>query len=80
MGVVLIKHKNESKWTLLLGYVTISKMLDAMIASFCNNFVIQQDSALVHLAFNTVQMLQCETLNFLSRELTVQLNSTYCEI
>ena len=30
-----------------------------------NNFVIQQDSALVHLALNAVQLLQCKTLNFL---------------
>jgi len=34
-----------------------------------NNFVIQQDSAPVHLALDTVQLLQCKTLNFLSPEL-----------
>jgi len=33
------------------------------------NFVFQQDSALVNLAFNTVQLLQCKILNFLSPEL-----------
>jgi len=34
-----------------------------------NNFVFQQDSAPVNLAFNIVQLLQCKTLNFLSPEL-----------
>jgi len=29
----------------------------------------QEDSAPVHLAFNTVQLLQCKTFNFLSPEL-----------
>ena len=33
------------------------------------NFVFQQDSALVNLAFNAVQLLQCKILNFLSPEL-----------
>jgi len=45
-----------------------------------NNFVFQQDSGLVHLAFNTVPLLQCKTLNFLSPELwphnSPDLNST----
>jgi len=34
-----------------------------------DNFVFQQDRAPVHLAFNTVQLLQCKTLNFLSPQL-----------
>jgi len=40
-----------------------------ILLSGLNNFVFQQDSAQVHLAFNTVQLLQCKTLNFLSPEL-----------
>jgi len=38
----------------------------AGISYYLNNFVFQQDGAPVHLAFNTVQLLQCKTLNFLS--------------
>jgi len=49
-----------------------------------DNFVFQQDSALVYLEFNKVQLLQCKTLNFLSPELwsrnSPELNSTDNEI
>ena len=49
-----------------------------------NNFVFQQDDALEHLAFNTVQLLQCKTLNVLSPELwphySPEINSTDYEI
>jgi len=54
-------------WIVLLAYLTIS-----------TNFrwyyrVTQQDSAPVHLALNTVQLLLCKTLNFLTPEpITVQ--------
>jgi len=45
-----------------------------------DNLVFPQDSAPVDLAFNTVQLLQCRTLNFLSPELwshdSAELNST----
>jgi len=45
-----------------------------------DNFVFQQNSVLVFLAFNTVQLLHCKTLNFLSPDLwphnSPELNST----
>jgi len=50
----------------------------------CNNFVLQHARQCVHLAFNTDQLLQCKSLNFLSPELwpcnNPELNSTDCEI
>jgi len=49
-----------------------------------DNFVFQQNGAPVHLAFNTVQLLQYKTINFLSPELwphnSPELNSTENEI
>jgi len=60
------------------------QMLDAIKLIVDNNFVFQQDSALVHRAFNTVQQMQCKTLNFLSPELwphnSPELSSTDYEI
>jgi len=56
----------ESQWTILLGYFTISTNVRCYDCVVYNNFVFQQDSAPVHLAVNTVQLLQCKTLNFLS--------------
>jgi len=57
------------------------QMLDCVLYK---NFVFQQDSTLVHLAFNTVQLLQCKTLNFLSPELwprnSPKLNFTHYKI
>jgi len=44
-------------------------MLDATKDVVDDNFVFQQDSAPVHLEFNTVSLLQCKTLNSLSPEL-----------
>jgi len=41
-------------------------MLDVIKLVVDDNFVFQQDCAPVHLAFNTVQLLHCKTLNFLS--------------
>ena len=83
-GVVLIKHRSESQWTVLLGYLAISTNISCYCCVIYNNFVFQQDSAQVHLAFNTVQLLQCKPLNFLSPELrpnnTPELNSTDYEI
>jgi len=59
-------------------------MLYAIKRFVDNNFVFQQDSAPVHMAFNTVQLLQCKTLNFLSPELwshnSPKLNSTDLKI
>jgi len=84
MGVVLIKHRRESRSTVLLGYLTISTNVKCYYRVVYNNFVFQQDSALVHLSFNTVQLMQCKTLNFFSLELwphnDPELNSTDCEI
>ena len=49
-----------------------------------DNVVLQQDGAPVHLVFNTVQLLQYKTLNFLPPELrpnnSLELNSTDCKI
>jgi len=49
-----------------------------------DNFVFQQDSALVYLEFNTVQLLQCKTLDFVSHKLWLrdspEFNSTDSEI
>jgi len=49
-----------------------------------DSFVSQEDSALVHLSFNTVQLQQCKTINFLSPKLwphnSTELNSTNYEI
>jgi len=75
-----MKHRSESPWTVLLGYLTNS----TYDRCYYNNFVIHQDSAPMYLAFNTVQLLQCKTPKFLSPELwpnnSPQLNSTDHEI
>jgi len=69
-GVVLIKHRSESQWTVLLGYPTISTNVKCYYRFVYNNFVFQQDSAQVHFScIHTVQLPQCKTLNFLSPEL-----------
>lgn len=68
-GVVFRPAWSDSRWTVLLGYLTVSATLIlAVIIHFVNgNFVFQQDSATpVH---NTVQLLQRETLKFISPEL-----------
>jgi len=45
-------------------------MLDAtMCVLLCSNFVVHQDGALVHIAFKTVQLLQCKMPNFLLPDL-----------
>jgi len=59
IGVVLHRALSESQWTVLLGYLVISKML-----AVDDNFVFQQVRALVHSACNIIQLLQCTTLNF----------------
>jgi len=60
---------NKRQWTVLLGYLTISTNVECYYRVVYNNFVFQQDSAPVHLAFNIVQLLQCKTLSFISHEL-----------
>jgi len=69
MGVVLHQALSESQWTALPGYLTISTNVECYYCVIYSSFVFQQDSAQVHFAFNTVQLLQCKTLNFLSPEL-----------
>ena len=68
----------------IAGIFTISTNVKCYYSVVYNNFVFQQDSAPVHLAFNTVQLLQCKTLNFLSPQLwpcnNPELNSTDYEI
>ena len=55
-------------------------MLDAIKHTVDDNIVFQQDNAPVHLAFNTVQLLQCKSVNFFSSKLwpykSPELNST----
>jgi len=67
MGVVLHQTWSESQWPLLLGYLnlTISTNVRCYYRVVYNNFVFEQGCAPVHLAFHTVQLLQCNTLNFL---------------
>jgi len=83
-GLVLIKYRSESEWTVLLGYLTISANVRCYYHAVYNNFVYRQDSAVGHLASNTVQLLQCKTLNSLSPQLwpynSPELNSGDCEI
>jgi len=69
MEVVLIKLRSESQWTVLLGYLTITTDITCYYCAIYNNYVFQQNSAPVHLAFNTVQLLQWKTFNFLFPEL-----------
>jgi len=66
VGVVFIRH--ESRWTVLQGYLLSQQMVDAVKRVVQDN---QQDSAPVHLAFSTVQLLWCKTLNFLFPALRV---------
>jgi len=69
MGVVLHQVWNEVSgqycWVILLSQQT----LDAIKNSVDDNVVFQQDSAPVQVAFNTVQLLPCKPLNFLSPNL-----------
>jgi len=84
MGVVFIKQRIDSQWTVLLGYLTISTNVRCYHYVFYSNFVFQPDSVPVHIAFNTVQLLQCKTLHFPYPELwpnnSPELNSTHWEI
>jgi len=84
MEVVLIKQTSENPWAVLLGYLSTSTNVRCYYCVAYNNFVNQQHNEPVHLAFNTVQLLQCLTLKFLSPELqpnnSPELNSTDHEI
>ena len=84
MGVFFCQAWSKSQWTVLLGYLIISIDVRCHQHIIDYNFIFQQDSALVHLSFNTVQLQQCKTLNFLSPKLwphnSPELNSTDCEI
>jgi len=57
MGVVLIKHRSPSH---------DSVAIKCYYHVVYNNFVSQQDSALMHLAFNTDQLMQCKNSQFLN--------------
>jgi len=67
-------------WDILLSQQNVSCYYHVVY----DNFVFEQESAQLRLAFNTVQLLQCNTLNFLSPELrpnnSPELNSTDYEI
>jgi len=63
-----LQHRSEIQLTILMGYLTVSTNVRCYYCVVYNHFVYQHDSAPVHLAFNTVQLLQCKTLNFLSPE------------
>jgi len=71
-----VKVNGQYCWHILLS----QQMSDAIKQFVDDNFVLQQDSASVHPALNTVQLLQCKTLNFLSPQLqshnSPQLSST----
>jgi len=72
MGVVLHQGWYESQWTVLKCLINIllsQQMLDAVKYVVNDNVVSQQNTASVHLVFNTVQLLQCKTVNFFSPEL-----------
>ena len=56
MGVVLRQAWSESQWTVLMGYLTISTMLDAIKHIRVDNFFFQEDSAQVHCVCNTIQL------------------------
>jgi len=60
-----VKVNGQYCWDVLL----IQQMLDAIKCIVDDNSVFQQHRALMHLVCNTVQLLQCKTLNFLSSEL-----------
>ena len=78
------------QWKSMANIAGISTNVRCCYPVVYNNFVFQQDhvllkdSGLAHLAFNTVQLLQCKTLNFLSAELwprnSPEHNSTDYEI
>jgi len=46
-------------------------MSDARMHVVGSNFVIHQDGAMVHIAFKTVQLLQCKMPNFLHKALNI---------
>jgi len=48
----------------LISYLTISANVRCHCHVVYNTYVIQQDSAPAHLAFNTVHLLQCKTRDF----------------
>ena len=47
------------------GVLLSQQMLHAIKRVVDDNIVFEQDTPSVHLAFNTVQLLQCKTVNFL---------------
>ena len=63
-ALVAVKVNGQYCWDTLLS----QQIVDAIIASFMQDSA-QHGAYTVHLAFNTVQLLQCKTLNFLSPEL-----------
>ena len=75
LSSIAVKVNEEYCWDILLS----QQMLDAIITSFVTILSLSKTAHLVHLAFNTVQLLECKTLNFFSRELW-QVNSTDIEI
>jgi len=78
MGVVLVKHRSESQWTVLLGYLSISTDVRCYYRIVYNNFIFQQVSALVDLAFNAVELLQYFHLSY--GLITVQSLTPLCDL
>jgi len=70
MGVVFRQAWSGSQWTVLMGYLTISTNVRRYQTHHKLHFVsFQEDSALVHCACNTVQLLQrCRLTEHLSKE------------
>jgi len=64
MGVVLHQSRSVSQWTALPGIrdtLLSQQILDGVKGFDDDSVVFQQDSAPVHLACNTVQLLQWKT-------------------
>jgi len=53
---VLGQAWSKSQWTLLMGYLTTSTMLDAIKHITDDNFFFRGDSAQVHYVCNTIQL------------------------
>jgi len=70
-----VKLNEQHCWDILLS----QQILDAIKCVIDDNFVLQQDTDCTG-AFNTVQLLQCKTLNFLSSHYSPELNTNDYEI
>jgi len=56
MGVVLRQAWSKGQWRVLMGYLISQQMLDAIRHITDDNFFLQEHSAQVHCACNTVHL------------------------